>query len=150
MTVHRSDAHAKQVDLWVSRNAKDLSAKERPHLYAKAIQAIERRSLNTLSSVTVLVIVDRAIHETKENFPLLTQVKSEAEGIDFSALFDKPDTNYEELECALRALLIELLSVLGNITADVLTVPLHKELMDVTIEPLHTMNSVKKKNREQK
>ncbi|MGZ3796448.1 MAG: hypothetical protein ACXWRE_07645 [Pseudobdellovibrionaceae bacterium] len=150
MTVHRSDAHAKQVDLWASRNVKNLSAKERPQLYAKAIQAIERRSLNTLSSVTVLVIVDRAIHETKEIFPLLTQIKSEAKGIDFSALFDKPDTNYEELECALRALLIELLSVLGNITADVLTVPLHKELMDVTIEPLHTMNSVKKKNREQK
>lgn len=159
MTVHRSITHAKQIDLWASRTAKNLSAKERSQLYVKAIQAIERRSLTTLSNVTVLVIVDRALHESKENFPLLSQVKSDAEGVDFSPLFLRPDTNYEELEGALRALLNELLTVLGNITADVLTVPLHKELMDVTSElplfvsaphTLHAMNSVKKKNREQK
>ena len=136
MTVHRKEIHIKQVEAWESRNAKDVSEKELPKLYAKAIQAIERRSLGTLSSVTVLVVVDRVIHETKEKFPLLNRIKTVSNGIDFSALFEATDVGSVELQQALRELLIELLSVLGNITADVLTSPLHKELMGVTNERL--------------
>lgn len=158
MTVHRNDIHLKQVEAWESRNAKSVPEKDLPKLYAKAIQAIERRSLATLSSVTVLVVVDRAIHETKAKFPILDRVKTVSNGIDFSALFDASDVNLVSLQQGLRELLIELLRVLGNITANVLTSPLHKELMGVTSErplfvaeptTLRSVNSEKLK-REQK
>ncbi len=136
MNVHRKDSHAKQVEAWVNKNAKSVSKKDLSHLYAKAIQAIERRSLATLSGVTVLVVVDRAIYETKEKFPLLCLVKSKAEGIDFSAIFKKTDVNSDDLNNSLRELLVCLLNIFGNITADILTIPLHAELMEVTIEQI--------------
>ncbi len=159
MTVHRNESHKKQVEAWESRRAKNVSSAELPQLYAKAIQAIERRSLSTLSRVTVLVVVDRAIHETKEKFPILVQLKVGSECLEFDDLFDSPNVNLDELKNALRELLIELLNVFGNITADILTRPLHKELMDVTSErpllvtvphTLHSINAAKKKTREQK
>lgn len=158
MTVHRNDIHTKQVEAWELKNAKSVSAEERPQLYAKAIQAIERRSLATLSSVTVLVVIDRAICETIEKYPALARIKVTPKGLDFSALLDDPDESADELAQAFRELLTELLNVLGNITADVLTIPLHKELMEVTNErplfaaetkTLHAVNSANKK-REQK
>lgn len=158
MTVRRNDIHLKQVEAWELKNAESVSASERPRLYAKAIQAIERRSLATLSHVTVLVVVDRAICETIELFPVLSRIKATTKGLDFSALLSDPDENRDELANAFRELLIELLNVLGNITADVLTIPLHKELIEVTNErplfvaetqTLHSVNSATKK-REQK
>ena len=106
-----------------------------------------------------MVVVDRAIHESKGEFPMLSQIKSEAGGINFGGLLEKTDTiKADELRLALRDLLIELLRVFGNITADILTVPLHQELMSVTNDSplkaslpqaLRAMNPAKN-NREKK
>jgi hypothetical protein len=157
MIVHRNGLHASQVDAWEAKNGQSVSAKELPFLYAKAIQAIEQRSLSTLSRITMQVIVDRALHEATEKFPALSDVKAGSEALDFTDFLNKSDLTPEELKLPLRELLIDLLNVLGNITADILTTPLHRELMDVSndrpltkalSQTLRAMNSVKK-NREQ-
>jgi len=158
MTVHRNILHTEQVEAWEMKNAQSVSSKELPQLYAKAIQAIEQRSLATLSRVTVSIVIDRALHEIKEKFPTLDQVKATPEGIDFSVLLGTPDLNSNELKNAFREVLIELLNVFGNITGNILTGPLHKELMAVTHErPLYssvpqTLRSMNpaKNNRDQK
>jgi hypothetical protein len=157
MIVHRNELHASQVDAWEAKNGKGVSAKELPFLYAKAIQAIERRSLSTLSRITMQVVVDRALHEATEKFPPLSDVKLGSEDLDFTDYLNISNLTSEELKLPLRELLIDLLNVLGNITADILTAPLHKELMNVTndrpltkalSQTLRAMNPAKK-NREQ-
>jgi hypothetical protein len=157
MTVRHNEVHANQVDAWEAKNGANIPQAELALLYAKAIQAIQQRSLVSLSSVTVAVVVDRAIHEAKDKYPILAALKPNTSGIDFSLLVKDASGAPEDLKIALRALLIELLNVFGNITADVLTAPLHKELMRVTPnsqlvapEPqtLRVMTSTKK-NREQ-
>jgi len=157
MIVHRSEMHANKVAEWEKLNAATVSSEQRPQLYAKAIQAIHRRSLANLSSITMLVVLDRAIHEAAEAHPVLLEVKPSFDAIDFSALFRSAEFDGKQLGDALRELLIAILNVIGNITADVLTTPLHNELLNVTAErtlivpaqkTLREMNSAK--NREQK
>lgn len=136
MTVHRNDAHATQAATWADKNTKGLAAEQLVQVFGKAIQAIEQRSLVTLSSVTVTVVIDRALHESTEIFPLLSGVKVESGGMNLNGLLDNSAHHEpEELRKALLHLLVELLNVLGNITADILTAPLHKVLMEVTGKP---------------
>jgi hypothetical protein len=112
-----------------------LPADQLVQLFGCAIQAIEKRSLVTLSSITVSVVVDRALHESKENFPILSEITTGPKGLNLDALHEMGTHHTsEELREALRCLLVELLNVLGNITADILTIPLHRELMEVTCE----------------
>ncbi|MGZ3654618.1 MAG: hypothetical protein ACXVB9_04020 [Bdellovibrionota bacterium] len=135
MNTQRKEIHAKQVAAWEALNTKDLPNDQLVRIFAKAIQTLEQRSLVTLSSVTVMVVVDRAVHESKEKHPLLAEVKIEPEGIDLGTILTKSrHFKTEELRSALRYLLVELLAVLANITADILTGPLHKELAGVTLE----------------
>jgi len=150
MNVHRIDAHEKQVRIWETENAKGLSKEQLVPLFAKAILAVEKRSLVTLSSVTVMVVADRAIHESKEKHPILANIKIDPNGMDFSELLKMNNSQVAEEACdALRYLLMEYLMVLGNITAQILTTALHRELMMVTGEGAPAL-SPKKTNRDEK
>lgn len=143
MTVPRNEAHSKHVQAWVIQNAGSLSVEPLLRLFEKAFHVLEQRSLATLSSVTVLVVIDRALHESQLKFPVLEKLIITPEGIKFSALVSSAAAN-DQLREALSALLIELLNVLGNITADILTPALHSELLTVTA------NSIAKPDEPQK
>ena len=131
----RNDIHAKQVDAWALKNTAGLPPEKLVRLFEIAIQAIEQRSLTTLSSVTVMVVLDRALHQSKEIFPLLAAVTLDPKGVRLDGIIANSGHHKpEELQAALRHLLVEILSVFGNITAEVLTVPLQKELSKITCE----------------
>ena len=135
MTVHQNDIHTKVVSAWEEKNTKALTSEQLVQVFGSAIRAIEQRCLITLSSITVKVVVDRVLHESTEKFSILSKVSIESAGLDFSALLKMGvDEKTEELRKALHYLVVELLAVLGNITANILTVSLHKELMSVTRE----------------
>lgn len=135
MTSQRNESHIQQVVVWETRNCDGLPAKSLARIYGCGIQAVERRSLVTLSRVTVKVVMDRVLHEGRTKFALLKSLVLEPDYLDFSQLIDKCENHdTEELRSALRFLLVELLNVFGNITAEVLTIPLHQELMAVTVE----------------
>lgn len=117
-------------------------------IYAFAIQAIEKRSLVTLSSITVKVVADRVLHENREKFPLLALVTLEEQRMNTSRLSEGiADYGIEDVRNSLRHLLVQLLTVFGNITADILTEPLHRELLKITSESLPKLCEVR--NREQ-
>lgn len=142
MNLKTNARHAEKVAEWENLNLKNLSQEQRVQLFAKAIAAIEQRSLRTLSNVTLLVIIDRAFHEAKEKFPVLEEVKAEITGVNFQGLLTKSkQQKTPELTDALRFLLIAILRVTGNITGDILTGPLHSELMTVTADK-HVLRSV--------
>ena len=122
--------HSDLIEDWEKKNTEGLSSDQHVRLLEKAIRAIELRAGITLSVVTLTLILDRVLHESQDKFPLLAEASIESNSLSFEKLhhLHKP----EELLVPLRYLLVELLTVLGRITADILTTPLHKELLKVT------------------
>jgi hypothetical protein len=127
--IPESDIHQKVVFSWEENNVHGLTPDEQLLLFAKAIKAIEGRTLRTLSLVTVSVILDRVIKEAKEKYPSLSAVKVEPMGLDFTGISSHENHERKEVLAGLRYLVAELLRVLGSITADILTDSLHKELL---------------------
>lgn len=155
MSIDHINNHKEQVKLWEERNAPDLRDEQIIKIFENAILTVERRCLVTLSNITVQVVLDRVLHEGHLKYPPLSFITVELEGLNFSGL-NHHSENYkiEEMKDALRYLLIEFLTVIGNITSDVLTLPLHKELMEVTpesalkiqeVQNLRPMNTIKKR-----
>ncbi len=129
MTSHRNSSHGEQVEAWDKKNCENLSSDAIVQIFTLALIAIHKRSLVTLSSVTVLVVADRALHVSKEKFPLLSEITIEPTGFNLTNLVRiGVSPAPQEMRDSLEHLLIEFLNVLGNITADVLTAPLHAEL----------------------
>ena len=132
MTVEQNITYAKLVQDWENKNTSGLPLTQRVILLEKAIHVIEQRALVTLSSITLEVILDRVLHQSVEKFPILSEVKLINKHPNFQELLNTGNHKPEELVEALRFFLIELITVLGRITADILTAPLHKELLKVT------------------
>ena len=155
MTSNSNSTHQDIVSLWEEKNIKGLCRDQAIQVFQNALQALQQRCLVTLSNITLQVILDRIIHQGIEEFPLLMEINLELDGLNFSNLHQKKDHfELSEINKAFRYLLIETLTIIGNITSEVLTAPLHKELMEVTIESalkvhevqsLRSMNSIKKR-----
>lgn len=135
MNSDQKDAHSQVVHEWESKNNIGLTLDQEVQLLEKGIHAVEQRALRTLSSITLMVILDRVLQQSTEKFDSLSEANI-INGLSIEALLqtDRNQDSKKILIEALRYLLIELLRVLGRITADILTNPLHNELMNVTFE----------------
>jgi hypothetical protein len=138
MSVDESRPHSKQVDDWIKQNAGGLPAEKLVVIFGEAILAIQKRAGMTLSEVTLSAIFDRVLYTSQQKFTLLSKVKIESKGIVLDALLDQAiDLERDEITGAFRFFLIELLTLLGNLTADILTKPLYRELFKVTAKSVH-------------
>jgi len=133
--------YSQQVDDWIRRNASGLSSERLLLLFGDAIDAIQKRAATTLSEVTLAPIFDRVLIRSQKNFPLLSKMKIEASGVCLDALMAQPgDSKPDEVTEAFRFFLVELLTLLGTLTADILTKPLCQELFKVTPERARQAN----------
>lgn len=159
MKADQNYTHKELVNLWEEKNTKDLRDEQLIQVYGGAFQAIERCSLATLSRVTINVVIDRVLHLGSGKFPILLLVEIELSGLSLKGLIQNIK-NYktEEIKETFSYLLVEFLTVIGNITSDVLTASLHKSLMGVTsesaleileVQSLRSINSTKKKRGEE-
>lgn len=128
--------HGQVVDAWLRRSGRDLSAEQLVQLFDVALRALLARTETTLGEVTLSAIVDRVLHNAVEGHPRFASLRFEAgKGIDCQALRAQaaamPDG---ELREGARFVLAELLTVLGNLTAEILTPELHAELTKITVE----------------
>ena len=130
MTVPEDDIHYRAVEHWLNQNVRHLTPTQQVLILEKAIHAIELRACMTLSSVTLMVVLDRILCQTKEKFPILSRAILEKKSLSFKAVDKVQDAH--EISEALVFLLVELFRILGRMTADILTIPIHKELMKVT------------------
>lgn len=158
MAHQRNDLHIKQVEAWKNKNI-GLSDKELIQLFINGILSVRRRSLATLSNVTVTVVVDRVLLESQERFSILSEIKNDSGGLHFNKFLDAiNDFKPKDVQDALQEFLLELLEVFGKITAEILTKNLHQELMTVAnktapkdVEPKEALSlSLARKNRDQK
>ena len=133
MTSQKNQMHRELVERWISQNFENLAPDQQTELFENAFEVIIQRTLKTLSSVTLQVVLDRVLYQGREKFPLLADIKIEAAAFKFEPLTrNLKSYNFETVFEALSYLLVELLGVIGTLTADILTEPLHKELLELT------------------
>jgi hypothetical protein len=100
-----------------------------------AFQAVWSRAQRTLGDVTLAAILDRVVATETERHPFLVHVRVEYAGLFCDGLYDvRSSVTGAELGEGLQALLVTFLSILGELTAEILSAALHGELDSLDIE----------------
>jgi len=123
--------HEACVDKWMDECAvQDLEIAELLPLFERVLGRLWDRARQTLGDVTLTAIVDRVLYTASERFPLLAALRIEGNTLRWDERA-RPRNNDEVAE-SMRFVLVELLTVLGNLTAEILTSALHSDLSRVT------------------
>jgi hypothetical protein len=120
--------HQAAVTEWLQRVAQERSVESLIQAFEDMFTALWQRSHLTLGEVTLTAIVERVLHIATEQFPLLSSVEVEASGPRFQELRSRAGLPRDQVMAAIRFVLVEFLTELGNLTAQVLTPALHAEL----------------------
>jgi hypothetical protein len=121
-------AHHAVVAAWFRRAAKGHSVESLLEAFEGAFAALWRRAHPTLGEVTLTAIVERVLHIAAEEFPVLASLSVGAAGLSCQELRSRAGLPYEQVSQGIRFALVEFLAVLGDLTAEILTPPLHAEL----------------------
>jgi len=125
--------HIACVDAWLNGAATGLPRERQLELLERGFNALWQRAHRTLGNVTLTAIVDRVLHTASEKFPLLSGLEVDATGMQgLEQLARLRELDARELASATRFVLLEFLTVLGRLTAEVLSPALHAELRQVT------------------
>jgi hypothetical protein len=127
--------HAACVDAWLKGSGKDLSSDALLSLFEAALSALWARTATTLGEVTLTAIAERVLYDASETFPLFSSLKVEPTGgIPFRELRKRIGPVLDsDLVDGIRFVLVEFLTVLGRLTAELLTPELHAELSNVVL-----------------
>ena len=129
-------SHAESVAAWLDRAARRGSPAHLARRFEAALGAIWSRTETILGEVTLTAVADRVLHNSIERFPQLAVLKIEPpQGFVCAGLCaEAAGLPARELEEGVRFVLVELLTVLGNLTAEILTPQLHAVLDDALAE----------------
>lgn len=117
------------VESWLQRALVGRPVDEQLAAFEELLGALWRRAHRTLGEVTLGAIVGRVLHVSVQRYPLLAGLGVDGSGVRFDDLRVRAATLEPELLTgAVRFVVVELLTVLGNLTAEILTPPLHDEL----------------------
>jgi hypothetical protein len=127
--------HAACVDAWLERSAKDLPPERLLILFEAAVRALWGCTSTTLGEVTLTAIADRVLYNAGERFPSFSLLKLEPSGeLQGGELRERVGAMSDsELVGGIRYVLVEFLTVLGNLTAEILTPELQAELSAVAL-----------------
>jgi hypothetical protein len=124
--------HADRVDRWLGQAAKGLSGERRLLLFERAMEALWRRAHVTLGEVTLGAVTERVFYFAAEKFPFLAPLRVEPDGVHFEELRKSLDPSNGQATEAFRFVLVEWLTILGNLTDDI-TPALHSALSKVAV-----------------
>lgn len=119
--------HEEHINSWLDQADKSLSSERLASLFGETLENLSKRASLALNKTILMTIVKRVLVQSSEKFPVLARLKVESTGIppeQFAELFRKVDSN--ELAEAFRFFMNQLLTVLGDLTADVLPVSLEE------------------------
>jgi hypothetical protein len=113
------------LDRWVDHDSIDLA-----RLLHRATDALWERAVTALGSVTLTAIVGRVFHRAETQYPFLSNAhgKTAARRVDLERIAAVPTT---QMIAGMRFVLVELLAVIGKLTAEILTSELHAALREV-------------------
>src|SRR5581483_10477816 len=110
---------------WLQR-AEALSAVAMVVRFEESLDALWKRAHLTLGEVTLGAIVGRVLYTATEKSPFLAHVRIEEDGIGVGELRTQcAGLDPTLVREAMRFVLLELLVVIGNLTAEILTPALH-------------------------
>jgi hypothetical protein len=127
------------VNGWLERSAKDLSPPVLWRLFTQAFGVLWARTKTTLGEVTLTAIAERVLYNASEKFPFLSELKVQGNGGSQFRELDERVRSVDgvQLRGSIRFVLTEFLTVLGNLTAEILTPELHLALSSVGLaEPI--------------
>jgi len=119
--------HPQAVNDWFDRFARGRSIDALVQSFERAFTAVWERSFVTLGGVTLIAITERVLHRATQQFPVLATVQITESGLRCQSLC-APGLSLASVIDALRFVLVEFLSVLGNLTAGILTPALESKL----------------------
>jgi hypothetical protein len=124
--------HREVVDAWAARIAPDLPPQQVIDTFGDAFDRLWQRARETLGDITLIAISDRVLYTASRQFGVLNAVSTGERGLDLDKLRERAnETDRAELQLATQFVLIEFLTVLGKLVADILTPALHAELANV-------------------
>lgn len=135
--VEEHDPHLTCVLSWMRDAAADATASQLIELFERALGALWQRAQVTLGDITLAAIVDRVLYTAAARFPALGALRVEADGVRFDELRKSSDSlDQRALAQAIQFALVEFLTVLGHLTAEIMSSALHAELSGVTLGSL--------------
>jgi len=134
-------SHEAVVDAWLARSVDHDSSVEIVRLFHAALDSVWNRAVTILGPVTLTAIAERVLHNATERYPFLSAIDRRSSSDRRSGGDARwMDRLHERLVTVPRAALIEslryglieLLTVIGALTAEVLRGELHAALEAVT------------------
>lgn len=126
--------HVAVVDAWLKRSIGERSSVEAAGLLRAVFESLWSRAVTTLGTVTLIAIAERVLHTATTRYPFFSAVNTRPNG----------DTQWKqhlqdrlgavpklELIEGARFALIELLTVIGRLTAEILSQELHAAVLAV-------------------
>lgn len=127
--------HGRCVNTWIARVVNGTPGLRAIEAFEAAFAALWQRANLTLGEVTLSAIVNRVLCSAEHEFPFLSSLKLDGARLDCEQLrVNAPSIPREQLVDGIRFVLVELMTVVGNLTADILTPALHAELSSVSPE----------------
>ena len=121
--------HAKHVSSWMEQAAKDVPVPTLLALFEAAWGALWRRAESAIGEIALRSIAELVHSTSAERYSFLTPIRIDAADISCKALLDSaPTLEKGELQEGLSFMLVQLLTVLGDLTDQVLTSGLYEEL----------------------
>lgn len=128
--------HAEQVAAWLDARLRGATPEQRVLAFQQAFDALWERAAATLGEVTLTAIAERVLQDARDGHPMMASVRVRAHGIECEQLRSHAASlDGDDLLNAARQVLVEYLTVLGNLTAEILTPGLHAELGRMTHSP---------------
>jgi hypothetical protein len=124
--------HGARVDAWLER-ARGLTVERLVEAFESVFTVLWRRAHLTLGDVTLSAITDRVLYVAAERYPIFAAITLDTAGVRWDGFRQRAGTRpVTEIAAGVRFVLLEFLTVLGKLTGEVLTPPLHAELEAVT------------------
>jgi hypothetical protein len=120
---------------WVERVARDLTTAQYLQLFERALDALWQRSHRTLGDVTLTAIIERVLATARERFPWVSWIDVSPAGVRFHGVQERASVlGAAEVADGMRFVLGEFLTLLGSLTAEILTPALQVALSAVSPE----------------
>jgi hypothetical protein len=124
--------HMKCVSAWLETAACAGPPERLAQLFEEAFGVLWQRAHLTLGGITLTAIVDRVLYSASEQYPVLSSLRVEPTGLQFQEFREHASKERaDHLIEAIRFGLTEFLTVLGDLTGDILTPVLHAQLLKV-------------------
>jgi hypothetical protein len=135
----RDLSHGAAVDTWIKHVIENADAADLVELFRVAIETLWMRAVTTLGSVTLIAIAERVLATATRKHSFLSAINPRPNGDARwkQQLRDRlAQVPRQELIEGLRFGFVELLTVIGRLTAEILSPELHAALLEVTANSL--------------